>query len=869
MRAVVYGLVLLIVVGMIASLAGTALAAPAAAAPTAARTGRASTAAAATSPYSPASTSSSTSVTASGAPVVVLGTAGLSWSEVVSLAEGSGTAADAAREILALADAGEPVNLVQRTAGSRTCPADAWLTLGAGTRARAVADSTSACPTTVSWADAQSASSASGFAPSLGSLADALAEAGIPATAVGAGAALALTSSDGAAPRTAQTIAEALASTPSGLVLVDTTSSNSDAADPTAASSDTTTPAATAAAVTPAAAVTALAGALEAVRASAPSGTMLVVASLADPDDPSAQMAVFPAGTSSQSGSAMPSGSGSGAALLVGGSTHQAGLVQLTDLAPTILTALGAAVPETMTGSALSLPSDWSAPTVPSTVPSSVPSAAPGATPTAAPAITVPSTVRALVDDSLRANASQLTVVPVGLVLAGAALLLVLLAAWALPRAWGRRHREGLAQTAAAVGALPLGAWLGSLVPWWRAGADGDAASPAAVPAALGVMIATAVVLSLVLAGVARLVVARRDRARARRSASGSDDAARLPLEPEVPAGPASAVGPVSAAGAAPGGSAVRTTAPEPTPTAAPARRSRLVGLAPRHLPTAPYLAAALTALALPVVILADGVTGDSWAFNGMLGMNAVIAGRFYGVSNTAFAVAAAGLLVALAALVAPWAASQPTARLRRTAALLGVGVPGVLAIILDGAPGLGADVGGALTLVPALVALAAGLAGVRVGWKRWLVVGVGAVTLVGLLGFIDHAMGSRTHMGRFIGQLQDGTAAETIQRKATAIIEPFLTNPLALVALVVGLGIIAGLVPVARRVVRGLDPVPWWFGATARALAVLIVVEVLVNDSGAPMAIFSASVAAPLLIALGAASLDARVSRAAVVHES
>lgn len=860
MRAVVYGLVLLIVVGMIASLAGTALAAPAAAAPTAARTGRASTVAAATSPYSPASSSASTSVSASGAPVVVLGTAGLSWSEVVSLAEGSGTAAAAARKILALADAGEPVNLVQRTAGSRTCPVDAWLTLGAGTRARAVAGSASACPTTVSWADAQSASSASGFAPSLGSLADALAQTGVPATAVGSGATLALTSSDGAAPRTAQTVTGALASTPDGLVLVDTTSSSSDAADSTTASS---------AAVTPAAAVTALAAALEEVRASAPAGTMLVVASLANPDDPSAQMAVFPAGTSSQSGSAMPSGSGSGAALLVGGSTHQAGLVQLTDLAPTILTALGAAVPETMTGSALSLPSDWSAPTVPSTVPSSVPSAAPGATPTAAPAITVPSTVRALVDDSLRANASQLTVVPVGLVLAGAALLLVLLAAWALPRAWGRRHREGLAQTAAAVGALPLGAWLGSLVPWWRAGADGDAASPAAVPAALGVMIATAVVLSLVLAGVARLVVARRDRARARRSASGSDDAARLPLEPEVPAGPASAVGPVSAAGAAPGGSAVRTTAPEPTPTAAPARRSRLVGLAPRHLPTAPYLAAALTALALPVVILADGVTGDSWAFNGMLGMNAVIAGRFYGVSNTAFAVAAAGLLVALAALVAPWAASQPTARLRRTAALLGVGVAGVLAIILDGAPGLGADVGGALTLVPALVALAAGLAGVRVGWKRWLVVGVGAVTLVGLLGFIDHAMGSRTHMGRFIGQLQDGTAAETIQRKATAIIEPFLTNPLALVALVVGLGIIAGLVPVARRVVRGLDPVPWWFGATARALAVLIVVEVLVNDSGAPMAIFSASVAAPLLIALGAASLDARVSRAAVVHES
>jgi len=62
------------------------------------------------------------------------------------------------------------------------------------------------------------------------------------------------------------------------------------------------------------------------------------------------------------------------------------------------------------------------------------------------------------------------------------------------------------------------------------------------------------------------------------------------------------------------------------------------------------------------------------------------------------------------------------------------------------------------------------------------------------------------------------------------------------------------GPVPGGRRLV------PQWFVPALKALGVLIAVEVLVNDSGASMAVLSAACAAPLLLALAAAQLQASV---------
>ncbi|SDM89858.1 hypothetical protein [Actinomyces ruminicola] len=695
---------------------------------------------------------------AAAAPLVVLGVSGLSWSVLQELAAAEDPQVDAAAAtVWDYATANAPVNLVQRTIGETTCPADGWMTLGSGTRARADASHLGAVATCSggTWADATRLAEGDGYGAEPGTLAGLLDAAGASYAAVGDGAVLALTTADGP-PATAASAAQLLTATDGDapdLLLIDLMDTGAGTPATTTAAAageaDSNTEGAGPAA---ARAVQALAQALAELTGRA----RLVIVSVADPQDPSPQLAILPAGTTS------PRGSDDG--LLIGPTTHQRGLVQLTDLAPTLLA--GVAGEQTATASGLT----GGVLTLPAAASTGVPdSSAP-----AAPASAGSDRVAALADDAAHAVASNRAVIPVTLGLLGAALALLVAVGVGLRRP--RPERLGrLGWAACWVTALPAGIWLANLVPWWRAGAWAPA------------------VAALTSAATAALLTG----------------AAALPAR---------------------------------------ARRPRVPG------------AALLLAAVGPVVILGDAAVGAPLGFNGPLGMNAVVAGRFYGVSNTAFALAAGALMVALAAGAARFAAGHAHRRLALTAA---VGVPGLLALAVDGAPQLGADVGGALTLIPALVALGTGLAGVRLGLRRWLGVGVVAVGVVGAFALADYATGSRTHLGGFASQVLGGGAGATLARKAGALVAPFLTSPPALLALVAAVGIVVGTGWWLRRTVRaaraGRGPYAWlaalptpvWLGPALRALAVLVVVEVLVNDSGLTMLLFSAAAAAPALAAL------------------
>lgn len=862
MRVVVYVIVTLIVVGMIVAMVGSALAAQVGAAAPAGG-GRAAAdpalSAAPAAPGTPGAPARSAGPIRSPAPVVVLATTGLSWADIAEIADAQETAgavpADqaTARILLSLAARAEPANLVQRTVGDVTCPADAWLALGAGARTSAVGPPEGGqCAWPPSWQQALDASHEAGYAASPGALADALSRAGLEATAIGPGAELALTRPDGGAPATADSLADLVPEGLPALTVVDGTRSGADPAG----------------------------GLLEDLKAltDAPGGVRVIVASLADPADPGPQMLLLPAGTT---------GWGDDGDLIAGPSTHQAGYVQLTDLAPTILRALGVDAPSAMTGRALVLP------------------AAGGPAPAASASGQNPR-VGALIDSSLRARASRMTTLPVSLLIAGAALALLVTASVSLRGPAGRRRLHGVGVAATAVGALPLGAWVAVAIPWWRLGADGDAPSRACVPAAMGATVLFAVVLVGVLHGLNRIVIHLRDRllvaARNRGEHDGRDGHGGEHGESAGHAGH----------GGEQGG---RDESAGYGRRPAVVRVLNLRGLrlpSSSQMPTVLSLTALLLSLCIAILILTDAAGGAAMAFNGTLGMDAVVAGRFYGMSNTAFALAAAALVVAAAAWTGPVVEAQATRRERRTAAIVGVAVVGVPALVVDGLPQLGADVGGALTLVAALVALGTALAGGRIGWKQWMGVAVVAVATAGVFGLVDYALGSRTHMGRFIGQLQDGTAATTIRRKLLALVNPFFSSPLAAAALFVGLAVIgagawwwrrearawrAGLSgyatltqpevqepgvagtrprpaegpvdapsagaagePWVGPVPGGRSLVPQWFVPALKALGVLIVVEVLVNDSGASMAVLSAACAAPLLLALAAARLQASV---------
>src|SRR5690606_5218360 len=105
----------------------------------------------------------------------------------------------------------------------------------------------------------------------------------------------------------------------------------------------------------------------------------------------------------------------------------------------------------------------------------------------------------------------------------------------------------------------------------------------------------------------------------------------------------------------------------------------------------------------------------------------------------------------------------------RRTDAWWVAAAVAVVAVVADGAPWLGADVGGILSLVPALGVLLLLLAGRRLTWRVAALFLAAAVALLAIsVGFeAARAAEHRTHIGRFfLGDGADGTFGTTLARK-------------------------------------------------------------------------------------------------------
>ena len=802
MRGVVYVLVLLVVIGMILAVVGPALA-------TAAPTAPESEAAPASQPTSASDAASASHSSSRPAPVVVLATNNLTWADLQEQAsrEGAGESSDssgvgsAADRLLAFAQRGEPMNLSVRTPADHTCPADAWLTLGRGKRASAVEASASCAGPTAAIPRST---------PLVGALGQ-----DVSVQTVGPSTQLATGAPGGSANRpapVAPSVADALVAD-ADLTIVDTAS---------AASTDTER-------------IAALDEALRMVQEQSRPGTRIIVASLADDEAPGPQMAVLPAGTRSARGAS--------GGLVVGDSTHQAGLVQLTDLTPTLVSALGGRRDPAFDGHALTLP-------------------ATGRAGVATAGATGDARISRLADDALHARASQATVMRAGALLMGLAVALLVWAAVALrsPKASRREAlRRRVTWVAVYLSGLPTALLLVNAAPWWRVGAR--AGSPSGWASLVAVVAAVPVAAGIVglAAGIAALVRRR-----------------KRPHPAVSPSPSPSALGAAAAetAGSPNTPSARGEAAADPPPGEA--------GVPAPALPSPPRNGASLTALlvaaAIPLAWLLDAAAGAPLAFNNPLGMNAVVAGRFYGVSNTAFALVAGALIVVIAGV---WEVLGGG----RRSALLVTALLGGAALLVDGAPQLGADVGGALTLVPTLAFLTAGLANLRLSWRRWLAIGATTVLVVGGFAVVDLLRpGEPTHLGRFARQVADGSAAGVLGRKAYALVGPFVTKPIMAAALACAVVIVAAALWWGRRQVRawrnGTSPYAWlaptahgdnprvggqesgsptrgmspsarWVTTALKSLGVLTLVAVLVNDSGVTMAGFILAAAAPALLAL------------------
>jgi hypothetical protein len=169
--------------------------------------------------------------------------------------------------------------------------------------------------------------------------------------------------------------------------------------------------------------------------------------------------------------------------------------------------------------------------------------------------------------------------------------------------------------------------------------------------------------------------------------------------------------------------------------------------------------------------------------------------------------------------------------------------------LLIDVAPMWGADVGGALAGLPALVLVATGLGRWKVRWRTALIVAAATLVLVAGLGFLDLTRESadRSHLGRLFERIgSDGSSGLTtvVERKLAVNLRSltesdwrYIFGPLVIA---VGLVLWRGRER-ATAVARAFPPLRW-------ALPGLIVLAVLgygANDSGiaVPAAMLAAAV--------------------------
>lgn len=239
---------------------------------------------------------------------------------------------------------------------------------------------------------------------------------------------------------------------------------------------------------------------------------------------------------------------------------------------------------------------------------------------------------------------------------------------------------------------------------------------------------------------------------------------------------------------------------------------------------------------ACAALIAVDQVSGATWPLHTPMGYTAQAGARFTGLGNYAFSVFAAAVILLVCFI--PW---------RGRTRIWGPIALGVCAVVIVGAPMLGRDMGGTLTLV------AAGILCCLKLWGRRL--SLGALALAGGIAFAVFAIGGlldylrpeedQTHLGRFVGSVLDGTASQILIRKASAawgtVGESMTWISLA--------ALIAAVLIWRRRAPIRTTPV----AAAVVGLTAVAAIGGLVNDSGMAVPGFTAALGFGLLaVAVG-----------------
>ncbi|MEU8177792.1 hypothetical protein AB0C14_33390 [Microbispora hainanensis] len=262
-------------------------------------------------------------------------------------------------------------------------------------------------------------------------------------------------------------------------------------------------------------------------------------------------------------------------------------------------------------------------------------------------------------------------------------------------------------------------------------------------------------------------------------------------------------------------------------------------------------------AAATAAVLLGDLLTGTPLQLNSLMGYTGVVGARYYGLGNIPFALLATAVL-----LVTTAAADRLVRAGRKALAVALVATLGAFAMLLDGWPGVGSDFGGVIAFVPGIAVTALIVAGKRVSIVKLGAFCAGGGVLVMAIAYLDYLRppASQTHLGRFVGQVADGTFLPVISRKLGAMLSTLLSpNLMPVVLAAFAFLVFALLRPGAAS--AGVLPIAFERAPMLKAglLGALVsgLVGMLVNDSGAAVLSMALALAVPLVLSAGIRALQ------------
>lgn len=247
---------------------------------------------------------------------------------------------------------------------------------------------------------------------------------------------------------------------------------------------------------------------------------------------------------------------------------------------------------------------------------------------------------------------------------------------------------------------------------------------------------------------------------------------------------------------------------------------------------------ALLVSVPIILYVVVDQVSGSTWPLHTPMGYTAQAGARFAGLGNYAFAAFTAAVVLTIA--LTPWDRSPWRPDLAR---FVGPVALSLAAVAITGAPTMGRNVGGTITLVAALIVTCWVLWGRR--FSLGLLLGAGAigVVVIALAGIADYMRpaDSQTHLGRFVGSVLSGDAGDVLARKITAAVSTLWHTPLVAV---VAVAAVASLL-IWRRLGRPRHDAVY---AAMTGLLIASAAGFALNDSGITIPAFIAGTGFTLL---------------------